>query len=146
MNKDFKAIAIQLGIVIPSCLLSPIDINANTQPNINLTPENKSHIASNSNEVLELLAFHHNISNNEIDLGDSHTNYHTNYGGDHTDNHSNSYHSDRHTNTNSYTKNGQCIPHSDYHTNSAPHSDSHTNNGRSSHSDYHTDRNIKTSC
>lgn len=146
MNKDFKAIAIQLGIVIPSCLLSSIDINANTQQNINLTPEKKSYIANNSNEVLDILTFHHNISNNEIDLGDNHTNYHSDRGGDHTDNHSNIRHTDSHTNNSAYTQNGQCIPHSDRHSNSAPHSDSHTNTGRVSHANFHTDRTVRTSC
>lgn len=141
MKKDFKKIALQLGIAIPVCLLS-IEANAATQ-----TVEDTKLIETKKNEVLQMFAMNSNATASSEDPVMGHSNRHTNYEANHSDSHSNRPHSDTHTNRDAYTRNNQCMPHTNYHSDSGSHSDIHSNNGgRQYHTDYHQNRSTVTDC
>ena len=143
MKKDFKKIALQLGLMVPACLLS---IDSTAAENGTIATDEKSFSELEQNEIMNLLAMDTNaIISKEMPLI-NHSDRHTNYGSDHSDQHTNYKHSDYHANQDAYTRSGQCLPHSDSHTNSAPHSDSHTNSGRYGHTDNHTNVTPKTGC
>ena len=142
MKKDFKEIALQLGIAIPVCLLS-IEANAEERLVINKGIEP---INLEQNEVMQMLAVNNNaIISNEMPLM-QHGDRHTNTGGDHSNTHTNVNHSDYHNNVDAYTRGTQCMPHANRHTNTAPHTNSHANSGPHGHADYHTNVTPRTGC
>ncbi|MBE6214026.1 MAG: hypothetical protein E7131_05030 [Rikenellaceae bacterium] len=132
MNK-YKKIALQLGIVIPSCLLSIGDAQA---ADIRLDMvESKQ-----ENEVINML-----ISTNSSETVSSstlldHTNSHTDLGGDHTDDHTDRDHTDFHSNRNAVMKGNMCQEHADSHSDYGQDINEHTNSGNRYHTNYHTDR------
>lgn len=131
--KKHQRIALQLGIAIPSCLLSVGSVQAAN----NICDRVEQ---SDNNEVIDIL-----ISTQEIGYSDSialldHTNNHTNLGGSHSDQHTDKSHTDYHSNKNAMMKDNMCTEHSDKHVNNGMDINEHTNSGNRYHTDYHTDR------
>jgi hypothetical protein len=139
MKKDFKKIALSLGIVIPASLL-PIG-NANATSARTTLPNNNPLIEQlvgkkNSNEVINRIYILGKETEND-NFFTYHSNNHTNSNGNHTNQHSNTYHSDYHTNREGYSTEYACVVHTNNHSNT-PGSNSHTDY-TSDHTNSHTD-------
>lgn len=129
MDKEFKKIAIQLGIAVPVCLFSIGHVKADTctVAEKGLYKSDVAEVADNE-VICRLMSNAVGYDSNEMIPG--HTDLHTNIGGNHSDHHSNQAH------TNLYKDNNRC-PHANTHTNS-PGYNQHTNSGNSQHTDRHT--------
>jgi hypothetical protein len=139
MKKDFKKIALSLGIAIPASLLSIGDANA-TQTNTVLPGNNplieQLVVKKTSNEIVNRISLFGKTSESD-DFFAYHTNNHTNSNGNHTNRHTNTYHSDFHTNREGYSAANACVVHTNSHSNT-PSSTSHTDY-TSEHVNRHTD-------
>lgn len=138
MDKEFKKIAIQLGIAIPACLFSIGHVKADTckVAEKGLYKSDVAEVADNE-VVCRLMSSVAGYNSDEMMPG--HVNNHTNLGGNHSDRHSNIGHANQHTN------NPNVCPHSDHHTN-RPGNNQHTNVGNTRHSDYHTNHSTPDNC
>lgn len=131
MKQEFKVIAAGLGIAIPACMLNLGEAKACTQT---LLAPNK--VVLKNDVSKRIIDFMSNVTDEYDNQMFAHTNSHTDQGGNHTDYHNNLGHSNTHTNKN-YPN--QCPGHSDVHSDRDGYN-SHTDRGRSSHTDYHSNR------
>lgn len=126
--KKFLSIAVSLGIAVPSSLAATNAQNVNVYPNEGINQPI-------DNEVIQRI----NMFYSEDAIVDvtsmAHTNSHTDVGGNHTDYHSNLAHSNTHTNKSLANACGHTNVHSDRNG-----YNSHTDSGRTSHNNYHTNR------
>ena len=137
-KKDFKKIAMGLGVAIPACLFTVGAANAATT-----TTTRSSELPSvcekldQSNDVFSRLTVNAtNYSSDNFDLG--HADVHTNIGGNHSDKHANNGHTNKHTNS-TQGAGLQCV-HTDLHSNTSGYN-KHTNTGNAKHTDQHTNSN-----
>lgn len=148
MNEDFKKIAKGLGVVLPACLLTIGAANAaTTMPTRNNDVPSACIKMNKGNDVIShLMANTTNYSSDK--LTPDHTNRHQNKGNTHTDRYTDESHSDYHSNRDAYNQSntGQCIPHSNSHTDYGQNRHKHTNTGDRYHTDEHVDRTINTEC
>jgi hypothetical protein len=148
MNEDFKKIAKGLGVVLPACLLSIGTANAAVpMPTTNSDVPSVCVKLNKGNDVIShLIANTGKYSSDEVTP--DHTNRHANRGGNHTDRYTDESHTDYHSNTNAYNNSdtGQCIPHSNTHTNYGQNRHKHTNSGDPHHTDTHSDYTVNTQC
>lgn len=146
MEKDFKKIAVQLGIMVPTCLLSMNTIATEKTTQSDKDMIDVPSVKFEQNDVVKMLAMKTEAGTLDKMSFFQHTDRHTNVGGNHSNRHSDIDHSDHHSNVDAYNKGNQCIPHTNRHSNSAPHTNSHENTGQYGHSDNHTNVTPKTNC
>lgn len=131
MKREFKIIAAGLGIILPASLSGLGEAQAS-----NVVDLSQSAILKNdvSKRILnfQVKDFMGEQDNTLL----AHTNSHTDVGGNHSDSHSNIAHSNYHTNK---EQKDMCPAHVDTHSDRDGRN-SHTNEGRTTHSDHHTNK------